>query len=119
MTEEVTEPEASDDENLRTWREESEKPVQCEHERCAVATMSLDVDFRRNGKTEDTQHLVLANEHGEHPVETFLNLLGAMQRSLFEQAEWVMDTFDLPPEIVAMAVKGEIEIHVEKRKRHE
>jgi hypothetical protein len=95
-----------------------EPPDGCEHERCAVASMTLNVDFRRDGKTEDTQTLVLAHEHGTHPAETFLNLLGAMQRALFEQAEWVMETFDLPPEIVALAVKGEIEIHVEKRKRH-
>lgn len=80
--------------------------VDCEHERCVVVTLNMTCQFRENGEPEQTKNKDIAQVHGTDALEVFLDLLAAMQEATFEEATWVMEEFHLPPEIVAMAVRG-------------
>lgn len=90
----------------------TDEAIECEHEKCVVVRLVMYVDFRKNGEIVDAQHRDLAVTHAEHSIQAFLDILGAMSEATLDTASWVMDKYNLPPEIVAMAVRNELKIEV-------
>lgn len=90
---------------------------ECTHEACAVLTLTMSLDLRQNGTSMDVQSKELFTVHGEHSVQVFLDLLRKLQEEVYEQGEWVMETYDLPAEIVALAIQHPVEVVMVKGKK--
>lgn len=97
--------------------DETTEPIVCEHERCAVVTVTMKAEFRKNGEPDhESAERTLTQVHGEHHAQVWLDLIQQMQQAVFAEAEYAVDRLHLPPEVVALVMSdNEIEVQVRSK----